>query len=362
MKPAVLLLDAGDDGVHGGDVGGFEAAADRVGEHFFRQAAVEILAALDGEHALQLAHIGELFAGDELAGGVDLLAVLLLAKQPEGVEIFQRQPERIHAVVAGGAGGFFAMDGERFAEGRLAVGGGGFGGYVEVGNVGRRRRHGCAEDVVEDKQAAFHGRGARGVRGHGQHRAVGEDAAARVVRRELHKPQFVASDVGDAVVRGEAGVEKGVVAVDELGERAILPHDVGEVGLGLLPHRQPQLRRERARRAATTALHGHTGHGLARENRLCIDGHGGDVADPQPLTGEVCHQRGGARIGQHPPHLRVQPGAQLARGRESEQLLVRHRGPEEIGEPRSQRKLVHQRVGVAGLERLDTLVAKKKTR
>ena len=71
---AVVLFEAFDELVDGGRVVVFDAAADRVGEEFLRQAAVEILAALGGQDLFQFGDVGEFLAGEELAAAVDLLA------------------------------------------------------------------------------------------------------------------------------------------------------------------------------------------------------------------------------------------------------------------------------------------------
>ena len=83
---------------------------------------------------------------------------------------------------------------------------------------------------------------------------------------------------------------------------------------------------------------------VARQHRPRVDVDALDVARLQPLADEVLDQRLGARVGQHPLHLRVEVLAQLAALGEPEQLVVRHRGPEEIGEPRGQRVFVDERM------------------
>jgi hypothetical protein len=60
-------------------------------------------------------------------------------------------------------------------------------GLFQVGDVGRRRRRRDAQDVIEDKEAALHRRGARGIGGHDQHRAIRQHAAARTAGRQGHR-------------------------------------------------------------------------------------------------------------------------------------------------------------------------------
>ena len=61
---------------------------------------------------------------------------------------------------------------------------------------------------------------------------------------------------------------------------------------------------------------------------------GFDVAQEQPLGGEVGHQGSAARIGQHAVHLPAQDVglAQGSRGGRIQQLVVGDAGPEEEGE------------------------------
>ena len=67
--------------------------------------------------------------------------------------------------------------------------------------------------------------------------------------------------------------------------------------------------------------------------------------DAQPLAGEVLAQSAGARVLEHPPdllleHLRV---GQAVPAGQLQQLLVRHRRPEEVRQPRGER-VIAQRV------------------
>ena len=62
------------------------------------------------------------------------------------------------------------------------------------------------------------------------------------------------------------------------------------------------------------------------------------VAQLQPLTGERVHQRVGARIGDHAPHLRFEHArrAQPAGDRQVQQLVVGNAAPEEERQPARQ--------------------------
>ena len=87
------------------------------------------------------------------------------------------------------------------------------------------------------------------------------------------------------------------------------------------------------------------------------------IACLQPLPGEVSAELGCARILEHPLHLRLEVGAQLAALRQAKQLVVRHRGPEQIRQPRGQGILVD--IGEGGILwrfRVGFLRAEQKTR
>ncbi len=124
---------------------------------------------------------------------------------------------------------------------------------------------------------------------------------------------------GDAVVPGQPLVQEGELAVEELEDAAILPHDGGDEHLGLAPHRRPQV--------------------VIEIRKLLAVGRGRlEGADLQPLSGEVLAQGRRARIRQHPLDLRRQHRrvAQRAAVGGGAQRRVRHAGPQEIGQPRRQ--------------------------
>ena len=62
------------------------------------------------------------------------------------------------------------------------------------------------------------------------------------------------------------------------------------------------------------------------------------VAELQPLAGERRHQRVGALVGDHAPHLRLEDAgrAQLAGNREVQQLVIRNAAPQEERQPARQ--------------------------
>ena len=127
-------------------------------------------------------------------------------------------------------------------------------------------------------------------------------------------------------------VEERVIRVQEVADRTVLAQHVLEEHRGLGFHRLAKL-----------------GRPFLELVRIRL--HGVEVARLEPLAGEVRGEGGRARIGEHPidlgfKHARV---AQPAGFGERQQLLVRHRAPEEIADPRGElerRHLVHER-GVA---------------
>ena len=92
---------------------------------------------------------------------------------------------------------------------------------VERRHVRRRRRRRRAEDVLQDVLAANHHRRARRIAGHRQHAAVAEHAAA-LLRGEIDAAELGPGHAVDAVVLGQELVEEGVARVEKLADRAVL--------------------------------------------------------------------------------------------------------------------------------------------
>ena len=76
-----------------------------------------------------------------------------------------------------------------------------------------------------------------------------------------------------------------------------------------------------------------------------------DIADVQPLAGEVVDERVGTRIGEHAPDLTLQllGPAQPSCGRGVQQVVVRDAAPEEERQPRRQLE-VAEAVNGSGLD------------
>src|SRR5690606_21784566 len=89
--------------IYGRNIVKLQAAAQRVGEELFGEAAAKIHVALFGENFTEAADVFEGFAGDEFTGGIDRLAAFRLAPGAEGIKILQGEAERIHAGMAGTA-------------------------------------------------------------------------------------------------------------------------------------------------------------------------------------------------------------------------------------------------------------------
>ena len=64
-----------------------------------------------------------------------------------------------------------------------------------------------------------------------------------------------------------------------------------------------------------------------------------EAACLQPLSGEIVHQRLRLWRGEHATHLQLELGAELAALRERQQLVIRHRTPEEEREPFGKREV-----------------------
>ena len=92
----------------------------------------------------------------------------------------------------------------------------------------------------------------------------------------------------DAIMLRHTLIQECVVGVEQVQDAAIFAHDRCKKQFGLPFHRSPQ------------------DYSSKPLNRLRSGEATRQVADLQPLAGEIFHQRLRARIGQHPPHLRGQ--------------------------------------------------------
>ena len=173
-----------------------------------------------------------------------------------------------------------------------------------------------AQQALEQPVAAQDRAGARRARLLRQDRAQGQHAAAAVRLDAVHPTPLGAVHARDAVMLRQRLVQECVVRVDQFEHRAVAGEQVGEEPDGLLVQVGADL-------------------GEGREVPLALLVVGVEVADLQPLAGELGGQAAGPLVADHPPRLRGQHVGVVepARGGQPRQLVVGHRGPEEIAEP-----------------------------
>src|ERR1043166_6014395 len=108
------------------------------------------------QNLLQFDDICEALSAQQFAGGVDPLPSFLFSPHAHGVEVIQRQSQRIHSIVTRTAEWLLAMECQGFAQGEFLV-------LHCFRSVFQRRnvwwwwRGRCAEQIIEDKQASLHG-------------------------------------------------------------------------------------------------------------------------------------------------------------------------------------------------------------
>ena len=169
-----------------------------------------------------------------------------------------------------------------------------------------------------------------------------EDAAGAVLGH-LHFHERLALHSGDPVVPREPLVHEGVIRADEIEHAAVFAHDRLEKHFRLAFHRRAQ-------------------RPVPIREGFCVRLHDFQIAQLQPLTGEVFHQLAGLRIGQHAPHLRGQIFAQSPALRLGVEGVVGHRAPQEIGQARGQRPLADGSRGLGVIRLGLQLAAEKKMR
>ncbi len=146
------------------------------------------------------------------------------------------------------------------------------------------------------------------------------EQAAPVRIGQLHLAEARAVDARDAVVLGQPLVHERVVGAQQLERAAVLAHDVAEEQLGLAAERLPDVVVEIREQQQ-----------VGRDLRL-------QVAQLQPLTGEIVDQGIGAFVRDHAAHLRGQHArlAQSAGRGQIQQRLVRDAAPEEERQARGE--------------------------
>ena len=260
-------------------------------------------------------------AGGELAGGVDLRRGALLGLRVGGapaadrVEGFQAEAEGVDLAVALGAGAVGAVLGEALADGGRAGDVG-----LDGGHDVRRRRRLDAEDVLTDPGATGDGRGFDAVGADRQDGGHAEQSSAVTVAFQADLLEAVGQAqrllLREVVQLGQALVDVGVIRVQELGHRAVLPEH------GLEEH--PHLRLHRSRQIL----------GVIGAVRFTRGRHPAEVAQVEPAVEEAVDEAFDAGVGQHAVDLPLQfrIAGQLARPGRGGQDLVRRRGPEGVGE------------------------------
>jgi hypothetical protein len=204
----------------------FEAAAQGVDEHLFGDAAVELGFAIL-QQVFQVLEGFQFEAGDFAADFDGLALLVLVAPLADGVKVFHGETHRVHFGVAVGAGGIgtvlFQLLAKTSAEFLAVL-------VVETRDVRRWRWGWITEQLFENPFAAFHRRGAGGIRGHGENARLGEQTAAGGAgqRHALEIAAIEAADGLEVVNLGEPAVDVGVVGVDHVEDAPILAHNLGE--------------------------------------------------------------------------------------------------------------------------------------
>ena len=263
-----------------------------------------------------------------LAARVHRHEAVVLPPPAGGVEVLERQADRVHDLVAARARRVFAMLLHALAHRQH--------GFVvhrfrQRRHVGRRQRRRSAQQHFEHVLAARHRRRAVGQRGLGQDGAPAEQPEAVRVG-ERHPAELRTGHVGHPVVLRQHVVHEGVVGGEQVEQAAVFTHDAVEEQLHFTPHRLRQVARE-----------------VGEDRGLRV--HVRQTREPQPLRGEMRGEALGARVGQHAPDLLLEHGwrAQLPVARQLDERVVGARAPQEIREPRRQFQVV-DRVMLAGRE------------
>ena len=185
---------------------------------------------------------------------------------------------------------------------------------LQLGHVGRRRGRGRPQQVLEHPLSALHDRRPVGIRRQRQDAAVSQQASPVGVA-DRHASQLRPVDVLHAVMLSQPLIEIGVVGRQHVENAAVLAHDARKEQPGFVAERLSQLLVER------------------KDHRVGL--HRLDVAQVQPLPGEVGHEGVRTAILQHPANLSFEHHrvAQPAAGRKVQQLVVRNTAPQEEGEP-----------------------------
>src|SRR5215468_9552851 len=191
--------------------------------------------------------------------------------------------------------------------------------FVERRDVGRRRWRRGAEDVLQHENSAKYGRCPRRIRGHRQHAALPQQPATMAFGCERHTAEPAAIHVGNSIVFCQPFIEEGIIRADQAEHAAILTQYAVEEELGFLPEGLPQVIIE-------VAI-----NGVVRSDGI-------DIAQPQPLPGEIRRQVERASIGKHTARLFLELSGlgQFSPDCGIEQLIVRDAAPQKERKTRCQ--------------------------
>ena len=201
--------------------------------------------------------------------------------------------------------------------------------FLERRDVRRRRGRRRVQERTQNVLAAKHWRGSGRNRGERQDAPLSQKASP-VGIGQLHLAKALAVNTPDAVVLGEPLVDERVVGAQQLEGASVPPHDVAEEQLCL-----------QAERLSGVVVEIGEHQQIGRDLRL-------EVAELEPLPGEITDQGIGAFVGNHAAYLgleRARP-AKAAGGRQVQQRLVGNAAPEKEGQARGELH-VADRVGSA---------------
>ena len=189
---------------------------------------------------------------------------------------------------------------------------------IQPGQVGRRRRRRRTQDIAQQILSANHRRSARRIAGNRQDACLRQNAAA-LIGFQFHTAEVRPCDTFDAVMLRQQFVQECEPGIQKIRKRAIFAQHRFKEHPRFGLHCLAQFRPPRGK--------------LLRIRFDYIQ-----VARLQPLTGEIVSQRGGLFIGQHALDLRRQRArrAQFAAFSQRQQLIIRHRPPQEVAQARGQ--------------------------
>ena len=135
---------------------------------------------------------------------------------------------------------------------------------------------------------------------------MSQQPPARTPLGQRHATEMAAGDLRDAVMLGQRFVQERIVRRQELQDAAVLPQDAVQEQLGFTHERGAHTLVEIAEQVHVRFL-------------------GFDVAQEQPLGGEVGHQGAAARVGEHARHLAAQDFGLCAAFPRQRHPAARHR-------------------------------------